>query len=609
MRRGLGLGLDLNLVELGIARDPAVELELANKVAIVPEIGELISLTSSQTLFKNSDDKYQTVPANCGAKTGSRVVENLCKHPNDMTVQSGTNRWFQQLPTNVIDFETVDIEIGTQVIYYNGEKDFTNKRVTIRCYLEYVAGDLTDSIAFGIQGNGVDYTRNGVKTYLMSDLVGGITVSTTMQDFTKDFSGGIRLYVLADAGNNGTVRLKIKKAQIQDKTDRADPTIPDNFVDGSAIHNLGVASIKSFPTENGTTVDINGKVTDAAGAPLIDMLGEQYEPEATQLLLYPNELDNAAWAKGADIAVTPNDIAGHDGRKTADKIFAITGSGHKFIRVINGAATSGDKKIFYVIAKKGNHRYLGVRPEVSVSGNDNVVFDFDTETFPFVPASEVDDYGFFSLRDGWYLVWAAATLSVTEARYSSICLTDSLGDGSPELSANDYLYIAHAQMVDGTAPTSPIRASGTPVTRNKRIHKIKYPENCLIDFKIPFKIYLGAIPVGNETDRFGGVGEVNENIQLMISTGRKIKFQLQIASTTYSIFSDNALNLYQVYEGDFIYSSVNGMSMIVEGVTQVDTDPVTTPLSFTSREFNVGNDHSSGRGFIGHCFKLYVKKL
>jgi hypothetical protein len=118
----------------------------------------------------------------------------------------------------------------------------------------------------------------------------------------------------------------------------------------------------------------------------------------TNLLIYSQDFDNAAWSHNADITVTNSSELAPNGNLEANLI-EFDGSGYSFIRrVISATSTAATLSVF---AKKGNWRYLGLR-NFQTQGEDHTVFDFDTETFSNTASGQTASFEILS--NGWYRI-------------------------------------------------------------------------------------------------------------------------------------------------------------------------------------------------------------
>lgn len=216
-----------------------------------------------------------------------------------------------------------------------------------------------------------------------------------------------------------------------------------------------------YQLERGSTPTRYVKTSTAL--PLVP-LGVLIEGQRTNLFIRSEEFNDAAWVKGANVSVTPNDAAAPDGATTADRVSAISTSDYTFVRQAR-SVTSGEIYAVSVFVKKGNYRYIGLRP-YTYPGT-HVVFDMDTNTFPTTGTAEVLGYGFQAFANGWYRVWAVGQPSVTETRFGGVCISNSSGSEAPTLSGGEYFWIWGAQSELAGFSSSYIPTTSGTVTRNQ----------------------------------------------------------------------------------------------------------------------------------------------
>jgi len=175
-------------------------------------------------------------------------------------------------------------------------------------------------------------------------------------------------------------------------------------------------STASFTTPTAVT-PIRYRV--ASSVPYIEKLDWDQEGDLVNYFTYSEQLDNAAWFKGAT-TVTANTTTAPDGTLTADTLTCNAGTAaHYFYRApgspVAGLST-GNKERIAVYLKKGNHRYVGV----TTNYGNGVVVDLDTGDSVSVAGSylttdPVDSYSVTGEGSGWYRI----ILEFTKADSSS----------------------------------------------------------------------------------------------------------------------------------------------------------------------------------------------
>jgi len=323
-----------------------------------------------------------------------------------------------------------------------------------------------------------------------------------------------------------------------------------NVLDNTGIYRA-VSAYKPSPYgARFISADIWSKY-DIGGTLLSTAKGFVCAPQRTNLALYSQEFDNAEWNKGGGIAVSPNQTTSPDGTVTADKLYATQAAvSYRFVRQPKDL-TIGDRYCGYMFVKKSNYRYVGLRVFSNSTGNDHLVFDFDTETFVFIPATEIFDYGFESLASGWYKIWASIEIDATELRYFGIAFCDSIGNEDVALVGDEEVYIWQGQYELGNAPTAPIVTTGSAVTRTADTHTIpisNFRDEMTITFKwtphfnyddLPASFVAGGI-VTPTTNQAGSIVRISTYlgtgyISINDGTNEKSKVLNWTKDTTYNV--------------------------------------------------------------------------
>lgn len=225
----------------------------------------------------------------------------------------------------------------------------------------------------------------------------------------------------------------------------------------------------------GTCFDYTGKVrTAAVNEPRFDhkpdtlaSLGLLIEGSSTNLVLYSEELDNAAWTK-TRLSITANATTAPDGAATADKLVEdATASNTHLISVAPTVSVSTVHTIS-VFAKAGTRTAFDL---VVGQGATYTARNFNLTTgLTEVNKSGMNDAGttdssMVALPNGWYR--CTVTMNLTQASavgVAQIVLTNGAnasysGDGV------SYLYIWGAQVEAGEFATSYIKTTSAQATR------------------------------------------------------------------------------------------------------------------------------------------------
>jgi hypothetical protein len=221
-------------------------------------------LRASEATVVDYKGRVVTVPANTPRFQGARSVWNII----NLQANPGGSGGISWVDNGDIWTVTLNFEqqvrfapIGGPAAQYDYEKV---GRITLR-----VISGTTDEIQVDLGDTAV-----GARTYSIADLSDWKTVSV--------FGNKAISFIDVKGTNSTDLVLEIKKEiQVERAYDGID-SIPSEFVDGA----------KSFPYTNGNTVDANGFVTEAQGAPI---KGITYlnEPAATNLV--PSSEDASSW--------------------------------------------------------------------------------------------------------------------------------------------------------------------------------------------------------------------------------------------------------------------------------------------------------------------------
>jgi hypothetical protein len=236
---------------------------------------------------------------------------------------------------------------------------------------------------------------------------------------------------------------------------------------------LETADIATQPILTTTAAVSVGPVS---GLPRLDYLGSScprliLEPQSTSLILFSEQMDNAAWTK-ANLSVTANQTASPTGYSDADSLAEQAVSGIHYTGQGITSAAAGTYT-FSCFLKQGTTQYGGFRAVVNGFTNryfvlldlsNGSVVNTNTTASGVTWTHKVDNYG-----NGWY------RLSVTAAHTSgnidiSISTSDTatptyFGGLPTYLGTNKFIYAWGANITATAYPQSYIPTLGSTVTR------------------------------------------------------------------------------------------------------------------------------------------------
>jgi hypothetical protein len=323
-------------------------------------------------------------------------------------------------------------------------------------------------------------------------------------------------------------------------------------------------------------------VGPVANVPRLDYLNSScprllLEPQRTNLVLYSEQLDNAAWLK-SNITVTPNVETSPDGYTNADKIVGSVAI-PDFRTTSTIAITNGISYTWSAYVKNAGYQYVRLTAWTA----DDPVTTFDLDAISVVseagPAhtSTIEDVG-----NGWRRITITRTSTAGVAWFRCIPLANATG--SIVQNGVDGIYLWGAQIEAGAYATSYIPTLGAAVTRGAET-AIKTSATALIG-QTEGTIFL-------EFQKNAGVDAANIAFSLSDGTsaniiyynfeGPVIEF---IASSSVQAIKSGGINLVAGTNKIAVYYKANDFGIYLNG-TSIFTD--TSGSVGAMSKFNLGS--------------------
>ena len=218
--------------------------------------------------------------------------------------------------------------------------------------------------------------------------------------------------------------------------------------------NIGSTAKPYFPTTDRLNVPRLTYQNGGGGCPSLLL-----EPQSTNLCLYSEQFDNAAWTKTSG-TVTANQAISPDGTQNADKCVGDNGVVTMEMRTASAfSITSGSVYTWSLYVKKAGYRYC----QMTAWTNDDPVTVYDLDNG--VVVSEIGPSHtstITSVGNGWYKITITRTASDSVAWMRFTPLASTTGTAQ---NGTDGFYIWGAQVEASNYATSYIPTQASSATR------------------------------------------------------------------------------------------------------------------------------------------------
>jgi hypothetical protein len=230
-------------------------------------------------------------------------------------------------------------------------------------------------------------------------------------------------------------------------------------------------------TDTITTLGTAVSVGPLANVPRLDYLGSScprllLEPQRTNAITFSEQMNNAAWIKNVNAAVTANQAISPDGYQNADLVSnTLVGGGMDYYQLLTGSAST--TYTYSVFVKAATHTKCALRAFVGATSPFTTT---PAAYFDLATASVIQSYGSATNAkieavgsNGWYRVSMTFPTIGTSHYLNLFPLSDtytlSASNAPLNYSSTGGVYFWGAQSEIGAYATSYINTLGAAVTR------------------------------------------------------------------------------------------------------------------------------------------------
>lgn len=585
---------------MGVMRNAAVDTP---RIDYDPATGECkgLLIEESRTNFMNYSSRLSNEVW---------AIQNAGLKPSLMAAPDGTLTAWELTAT-----------VGGSGVY----RSFAASASTAYTYSAYVKAGTSSNVQ-------LKCNSAGVQNYITFDLLSGTVLSATdatKASITPIGNGVYRISGLAISTSSGTGYFELVVPTLGLSVHVADTQLEAGYFPTSYIPSADTWTARA---STATYLDSNGVLQTAASGVarsaaydydadgVLRPIGLLLEAAATNLLLYSEQFDNAAWNKSA-CSVTANATTAPDGNTTADKIVEDTSTAQHYIYQSQSAAAS--TAYTYSIHVKAAERTSFMLATYDGTTTLTAVFNLSTASI-----TSVDSGASASIKKTGNGAYRCSITVTSGAGATSIRGTTYLHNGTSLTYAGDGtsgIYAWGAQLGTGNYATSYIATTSAQVTRvadtSASAQTTRAADSAVIsgaNFSQWYKQYEGAVLLesvnpttrtvdSSSVDRGGAViSDSTDTNRIRVSGDAGITVSIRKGGTDQSLQTVGSVSVGKHKTAlSFVANNINAA---IDAVSA--TQDVSAAIPYLT-QLNIGKGAIAGGVWNGHIrsLKYYPKAL